>query len=543
MNAAPLGVSTAAVSIATQPLRTAAVVFPNWVSIVGTAGQPAGAVIRAEEAAQREFEHVVRRVTDMAPLVHVHAPGVALLSSRGPSRYFGGDEAMARHLYDISRHHLAKTQPLRHGVGVADGRCTALVAAHVSAHRREPVVVPVGGSQRFLASAPVSVLETCADISADTVHLLVRLGMKTCGAVADIEERLLVDRFGDEGRRIFHLVHGVDVEHLVPQVPPSDFSRRWASDEPLSTVSMVLGHVQHDCAGIINAMANRGVQCTRMHIAVESDHGEDNRRVWHQPRGFTVAGLLDRLRWQLSGWGAQAHAATPTAGIVSVRFEPLEVRVAACTQEELWGGSRERDERASRAVTMALSLHPQVAATVVEWAGGRSGATQFDDIDARVIDLTDSIAARQRVSEGQGAARQWSGALPRPLPVTVFASGLKVQLLDQEQCSVFVTGRHELSASPMFVAIDAPHLATAQTLKPGVFAVTSWVGPWPVEERWWDPRRRRRLARLQVIIDVEPSTRTDLICGDPERNESERNEMVLLLCAEKREWSLVALYE
>jgi protein ImuB len=182
---------------------------------------------------------------------------------------------------------------------------------------------------------------------------------------------------------------------------------------------------------------------------------------------------------------------------------------------------------------MALSLHPEVAATVVEWAGGRSGATQFGDIDARVIDLTDSAAARQRVSEGQGAARQWSGALPRPLPATVFTSALKVQLLDQEQRSVFVTGRHELSASPVFVIIDAPHRATAHMLKPGIFTVTSWVGPWPVEERWWDPRRRRRLARLQVVIDTEPSTHID----------PARNEIVLLLCAEKREWSLTALYE
>jgi len=538
VNEAQPRLSSAAVSIATQPVRTAAVVFPHWVSVVGTAGQPAGAAIRAEEAAQREFEYVVRRITDMAPLVHVHAPGVALLSSRGPSRYFGGDDAMARHLHDISCHHmsrdhmsrndLAKTQLLQHGVGVADGRCAALVAAHVAAHRGEPVVVPVGGSQRFLAPAPVSVLETCADISADTVHLLVRLGMKTCGAVADIEERLLIDRFGDEGRRIFHLVHGVDVEHLVPQVPPSDFSRRWASDEPLPTVSMVLGHVQRDCVGIVGAMADRGVQCTRMHIAIESDHGEDNQRVWHQPRGFTATGLLDRLRWQLSGWGAQAHAATPTAGIVSVRFEPLEVRVAACTQEELWGGSRERDERASRAVTMALSVHPQVVATVIEWAGGRSGATQFDDIDARVIDLTDSTAARQRVNEGQGAARQWSGALPRPLPTTVFTSAFKVQLLDQEQRSVFVTGRHELSASPVFVVVNTPHHAMAQTLKSGTFTITSWAGPWPVEERWWDPVRRRRLARLQVVVDTEPGA---------------RNEVVLLLCAEKREWSLTAMYE
>jgi protein ImuB len=29
-------------------------------------------------------------------------------------------------------------------------------------------------------------------------------------------------------------------------------------------------------------------------------------------------------------------------------------------------------------------------------------------------------------------------------------------------------------------------------------AVASWAGPWPCDERWWDPETHRRRARLQV---------------------------------------------
>jgi protein ImuB len=29
--------------------------------------------------------------------------------------------------------------------------------------------------------------------------------------------------------------------------------------------------------------------------------------------------------------------------------------------------------------------------------------------------------------------------------------------------------------------------------------VTAWAGPWPVEERWWDPGSARRLARFQIV--------------------------------------------
>jgi protein ImuB len=32
-------------------------------------------------------------------------------------------------------------------------------------------------------------------------------------------------------------------------------------------------------------------------------------------------------------------------------------------------------------------------------------------------------------------------------------------------------------------------------------AVTAWAGPWPVAERWWDPRAARRRARFQLVTE------------------------------------------
>ena len=31
--------------------------------------------------------------------------------------------------------------------------------------------------------------------------------------------------------------------------------------------------------------------------------------------------------------------------------------------------------------------------------------------------------------------------------------------------------------------------------------VVAWAGPWPVDERWWDPAERRRQARVQVVTE------------------------------------------
>jgi protein ImuB len=33
-------------------------------------------------------------------------------------------------------------------------------------------------------------------------------------------------------------------------------------------------------------------------------------------------------------------------------------------------------------------------------------------------------------------------------------------------------------------------------------AVAAWAGPWPVEERWWDPQRAQRVARFQLLSET-----------------------------------------
>jgi protein ImuB len=55
---------------------------------------------------------------------------------------------------------------------------------------------------------------------------------------------------------------------------------------------------------------------------------------------------------------------------------------------------------------------------------------------------------------------------------------------------VRVSARLELSGAPavLVVAQVAP------------VAITGWVGPWPVEERWWAPAEARRRARFQLNL-------------------------------------------
>ena len=88
-------------------------------------------------------------------------------------------------------------------------------------------------------------------------------------------------------------------------------------------------------------------------------------------------------------------------------------------------------------------------------------------------------------------------------------------MCDARGVVVGVTGRHELDAVPARVSVSGHEYRIERT-----------AGPWPVEERWWDPRRRRRHVRLQVLVRNARGARR-----------------VFLLGLEDGEWHLLGRYD
>jgi protein ImuB len=72
----------------------------------------------------------------------------------------------------------------------------------------------------------------------------------------------------------------------------------------------------------------------------------------------------------------------------------------------------------------------------------------------------------------------------------VFTEPLPASVVDESGAPVRVDGRCEVSAPPASVSVAGEPAAR----------VTGWVGPWPVDERWWDASARR-CARFQVTTD------------------------------------------
>jgi protein ImuB len=254
-----------------------------------------------------------------------------------------------------------------------------------------------------------------------------------------------------------------------------------------------------------------------MLVTCQTDHAEATSRIWGEPRGFGAASLAQRLLYQLDGWLVtnEADPDAPTSGVVRVEFTPLETREVLVVQPLLWGGNEENTERAARAAAMASAVGDHVQVTVPRWEGGRDVATVYSQIPIALVDLSDQHESEQRVNTGKGVARDWSGAVPRPSPASVAVVPPEAQVLNAAGLPVSVTGRHELNTEPAVVTVSGH-----------TYAVMRTAGPWPVEERWWDARRKRRHVRLQLLV------------------QNKRGALrVFLMGLENHEWRLLARYD
>ncbi len=434
----------------------------------------------------RAFEPVVAAVEAFTPGVEIVRPGVCAFATRGPSRYFGGDAALAGKVAVAVDRVLAGMGAgvPRCRVGVADGRLAAGLAA-CTASPGGPVVVPRGGSRAFLAGFPVA---AAMGGDADRADLLVRLGIRTVGDLAALPLPAVLARFGSEGAGACRRARGLDERPVAARTPPPDLAVAAELDPPadrLETVAFVARSLAEQLHG---ALAARGLAATRVLVEAETEHGEWLARRWRHDGGLTPAALAERVRWQVDGWlaGRPSPAATddgavPTGGLVLLRLTPDEVGPDDGRQLGFWGGDRAAAERAARALARVQGvLGPESVVTAV-LAGGRGPSEQ-----ARLVPWGDARAPLPgpQFAEGAAAVPPWPGRVPPPAPATVHPVPQPVQVLDADGRSVTVTGRAAVSAPPASV---------------GSSAVVSWAGPWPVDERWWDPATHRRRARAQVV--------------------------------------------
>jgi protein ImuB len=455
-------------------------------------------VLEADPAGEaRGWEPVVAAVEAFAVGVEVVGPGTLALATRGPSRYFGGDRALADKVVGVIDDVLGRPD-IR--VGVADGLFAATLATRVPVGSPDGspdgslveaggwagslvgaggrvLLVPTGGSRAWLASWPVTTL-TLPELTG----LLARLGIGTLGELAALPAPTLLGRFGPAGSLAHRLARGLDEIPLAGRTPPDDLAAVAELDPPAERVDTVAFVAKVLADELHQSLAERGLACTRVAIEAETEHGEHLLRRWRHDGALTAGAIAERVRWQLDSWLTD-RAGVPggtTGGLTLLRLTPDEVRPDHGRQLGFWGGSATGDRRVARTLARVQGmLGPDEVVTGVV-GGGRDPADQ--------VALVPWGDPREPVRPGP-PAHPWPGHLPGPAPAVVHPRPTPVEVLDHRGRPVEVTGRGAVSASPATVSLAAgPPLG-----------VSAWAGPWPVEERWWDAAGRRR-ARFQMAL-------------------------------------------
>lgn len=467
----------------------------------------------------RLFEPVAAALEALTPRIEVSGPGLVGFPTRGPSRFFGGDEALAERVAAEVEPVLARRGEAR--IGIADGIFTARLAARSVRARSQPLVIPTGDAPSFLADIPIDTL--------DLPHLtdvLSRLGLHTLGAFAALPAADVVGRFGQEGRLAHRLARGEDDYPPDLRRPAADLAVTWQFEPPAERIESCAFVAKMLAEELHAALLAEGLACIRVAIEAETEAGDSQLRLWRHEGALSAAAIADRTRWQLDGWlrqrrsstdntissasdttGSPANDTTTGGGLVRLTLVPDEVVAATGRQLGFWGGRNERADDVTRAVARLQAMLGPESVLVPEQRGGLGPADRIAFVPAAAVDLTE-----ERPAARPGWVQEpWPGRIPEPSPARVTVDPIPIELVDDGGEPVGVTGRGEISNPPALLRRSGQ----AQ-------AVTGWAGPWPADQRWWDTLTHRRRARLQTTLD---------------------DGSALLLSIEYGAWSIEAFYD
>ncbi|HEX8767376.1 MAG TPA: hypothetical protein VF714_03345, partial [Jatrophihabitans sp.] len=280
---------------------------------------------------------------------------------------------------------------------------------------------------------------------------------------------------------------------------PTEFEVSIELEPPLDRVDTIAFSARGAIEQFVSELADHGLACTCFELVAQTDRGEETVRRWRHAGVLAAVDVTDRVRWQLEGWlnRAAGEPNAPSGPVSLLRLTPIETVPTGTHQRALWGGDGAVDERAQRALARVQTLlgHGSVLTPVL--GDGRGPAQR-----TRLVPWGDD--------RGEPSPAPWPGRLPSPAPSVLVDPPQPVRVLDEAGRTVQVSDRGALLGAPARYArqgSSSTDPAAAITAAP----ITAWAGPWPVDERWWDPESARRLARMQ-LVDV--SGRAYLVCFD-----------------------------
>ena len=224
----------------------------------------------------REYDHhiglkyqttLVKELIDCSPRIVAREPGIFLLDAEG-RKHLGGENKLCR---DILR--LASKCGFVHGqVGVADSAFGALVATRFK--NRRWFVVETGSDERFLSPLPISHLP----MSEELQNLLLNLGIRSMGQLAQLSVARVLERFGEEGRKAHELSRGFDLSQPQMPVHEKQFSYRVEMGGPIEALNQTLFVMKSMLDKLTQALSTEGLRADELTVSFFNDEDKFDER-------------------------------------------------------------------------------------------------------------------------------------------------------------------------------------------------------------------------------------------------------------------------
>jgi len=429
-------------------------------------------VLDADDAADaRVFELVVRAIEELVPRLVLERPGQLSFPTRGPSRYFGGDDALAARIVALVRD--VGVVDVR--VGIAAGTFGGRVGGAGNRRTRgDTRVIARGESAAFLAPWPVTVLAG----SVDAVHGGAA-SSSTCSPGSGCVRSARSRRYPTprcspvRARRCPRapLARG-EVEHdPVATVPPEELAETIELDPPATRVDEAAFAAKMLADRLLAHLDALGLCCTRVVVEAETEHGERLTRCWRHEGVLTPATLVARVRWQLDAW---LMTGAVTAGLSLLRLAPDDLGPATGRQLGFWGGDPAAADRAGRALPGSRGC----------WARRRSSPRWPRADGPRWSGCGGPVGggARRRARGGAAVAGGGAGTGAGP-DLRPAARG---RVARRRRRAGDRLRAREPSAAPAACGARVPG---------GGGPLVAWNGPWAHDLRWWTPGAGARCGR------------------------------------------------
>lgn len=457
--------------------RMIAIRFPGW-----PAGVDEDELRHDEGLAERLFQPVLAALEEVTPGIESLRPGLCVLRGRGPTRYYGGEEAAAAAI----RSCVDALGVGEASIGIADGVFAAEQATRISRqmpnlHTPTPGlgIVPPGKTAAFLSPLPID-----RAAAPELVVTFRGLGIRTLGQLAALPEHAVRDRFGPAGlaahrrARAAAPVHGAEFR---ARQAVRDFGIEFDFEPPVSSAEQLAFACAQLAEQLIDGLAEQRLVCTTLRIELTDDIGVRHERLWEHSGHFTASDVVNRVRWQVdtmmqrAGGPVSQDAERGGAGITHIRLSPAHTDRIAAHEPALW--STGPDERVHHRFTQLQSRLGHAEVGTAQLGGGRllSERQQLVPWGTR--------AAPRRPAHGP-----WPGALPGPLPSTVFPTPIRAALTGVSGAGIGIDADDLLDGRPTQLRVDSG----APTL------VTDWSLPWPLRELWWEGRPERWRMQVQT---------------------------------------------